>query len=76
MAYLDVRSGPRFMAFIYSAVATSGKCPVFKDPSDPAFAPRGAWRSVGLAANLTLRNFAAVLGSRLRSAALLRPPPL
>jgi len=31
-------------------------------PSDPAFAPSGAWRSVGLAANLTLRNFAVVLG--------------
>ena len=38
----------------------------FFNPSVPARAPDGAWRSVGLAANLTLRNFAAVLGSRLR----------
>jgi len=31
-------------------------------PSDPACAADAAWRSVGLAANLTLRNFAVVLG--------------
>jgi len=45
-------------------------------PSDPAFAPGGARRSVGLAANLTLRNFAVVLGLRLRATALLRSADL
>jgi len=49
---------------------------VTSSPSVPAFAPDGAWRSVGLAANLTLRIASAFIRVlRCRSGPMNRASP-